>query len=137
MTLSRERRTPAAVLAFAAVALLVAALAFFVVACGGSPSTTSSTGGGAATTTGASGGAVQVAMVNTTYVPASITIKVGDTVTWTNQDPIQHDVVANGGQFKSQLLNKGQTFSFTFTKAGTYPYYCAIHPGMTGTVVVQ
>ena len=79
----------------------------------------------------------QVIMTNRAYDPQEITVKVGDTVTWVNQDAPKHDVVADNGEFKSSLFDKGQSFSFTFTKAGTYPYHCSIHPGMTGTVVVQ
>jgi plastocyanin len=62
---------------------------------------------------------------------------VGETVAWVNEDAPQHDVVANDGSFKSDLLDKGQTFTFTFTKAGTFPFYCSIHPQMKGTVTVQ
>jgi plastocyanin len=74
-------------------------------------------------------------MTNRSFVPATLTVQVGDTVTWVNQDAPQHDVVADNGEFTSQPFDKGR--SFTFTKAGTYPYHCSIHPGMTGTVIVQ
>jgi len=87
--------------------------------------------------TTAAGKGPQVIMTNRAYDPQEITVKVGDTVTWVNQDAPKHDVVADNGEFKSSLFDKGQSFSFTFTKAGTYPYHCSIHPGMTGTVVVQ
>jgi plastocyanin len=76
-------------------------------------------------------------MTNRSYDPKSVTIKVGDTVTWVNEDAPQHDVVADGGEFKSDLFDKGQSFSHTFTTTGTYPYHCSIHPGMTGTVIVE
>jgi plastocyanin len=102
--------------------------------CGGS-STTAITAG--ATVTSATGSAVQVIMANRSYQPQSVTIKVGVTVSWVNQDTLKHDVVADSGEFKSALFDKGGSFSFTFTKAGTYPYHCSIHPGMVGTVVVQ
>ena len=81
--------------------------------------------------------AVQVIMANRSYDPPQVTVKVGDTVTWVNQDTPKHDVVADNGEFKSNLFDKGGTFSFTLTKTGTYPYHCSIHPGMVGTVVVQ
>jgi plastocyanin len=71
------------------------------------------------------------------FDPKEVTIKVGDTVTWLNKDAPQHDVVAENGEFKSDLLELDATFSFTFAQAGTFPYYCSVHPGMTGTVVVQ
>jgi plastocyanin len=90
----------------------------------------SSTGGGQSAT-------VEVVMKDIKFVPDSLTIKVGQTVTWVNQDNATHDVVATQGEFKSDLFGKGQSFSFTFSKAGTYPYYCSVHPTMKGTIVVQ
>jgi plastocyanin len=62
---------------------------------------------------------------------------VGTTVTWTNRDDIPHTVVGNDKVFKSKVLDTDEKFSFTFAKAGTYPYFCSIHPKMTGSVVVQ
>jgi amicyanin len=72
------------------------------------------------------------------FGPQSITVKVGATVTWTNDDQDPHTVTsqAGTGPLKSQTLNNGDTFKYTFTKAGTYDYLCTIHPFMTGTVVV-
>ena len=133
MTFSRTSRVPASVLALGALALLFTALTFLLASCGGSTSTTATTAGA-----GSGGGNnVQVAMINRSYDPGTVTVKVGDTVVWTNQSSIQHDVVADNGEFKSKLFGQGETFSYTFTKAGTYPYHCSIHPGMTGTVIVQ
>jgi plastocyanin len=100
----------------------------------GSSGTTVSTAG---TGTATGGATVQVIMTNRAYDPATVTIKVGDTVTWVNQDAPQHDVVADNGEFKSELFDKGKTFSFIFREAGTYPYHCSIHPGMTGVVIAQ
>jgi amicyanin len=77
---------------------------------------------------------------NYSYEPASIKVKVGQTVTWTNQDAVQHDVVADSESAdapKSELLSKGESYSFTFKKAGTYNYHCSPHPYMKGTVVVE
>ncbi|MBZ5543367.1 MAG: cupredoxin domain-containing protein, partial [Acidobacteriia bacterium] len=66
------------------------------------------------------------------------TVSLGTTVTWTNQDDVPHNVVSTEGKtLKSPVMDTDQKFSFTFTKAGTYPYFCAIHPKMTGKVVVQ
>jgi plastocyanin len=102
------------------------------------PGTTAAPGTtGGSTATSAAGNAVQVVMTNRSYDPQQVTIKVGDTITWVNQDAPKHDVVADNGEFKSDLFDKGGTFSFTFLKAGTYPYHCSIHPGMVGTVVVH
>jgi amicyanin len=109
-----------------------------MVGCGGSSATTTSTASGTVTTGGGSGGqTVQVVMTNRSYDPKDVTIKVGDTVTWINQDAPKHDVVADNGEFKSDLFDKGQSYSFTFDKAGTYPYHCSIHPGMEGLVIVK
>lgn len=75
---------------------------------------------------------------NFVFGPAVLTIKVGTTVTWTNNDDVPHAVVANDHTtFRSKVLDTDQSFSFTFTKPGEYPYFCSIHPHMTGKVVVQ
>ena len=75
-----------------------------------------------------------VTLANKAFSPSSVTIAVGGTVTWTNNDGA-HNVTANGGAFKSPTFSTG-TFKFTFTKAGTYPYNCTLHGGMNGTVTV-
>ena len=74
---------------------------------------------------------------NFTFAPGDVTVGVGTTVTWTNRDDIPHTVVSTDGVFKSKARDTDETFSYTFTKAGTYSYYCSIHPKMTGKVVVQ
>jgi|SRR5271163_3440181 len=74
---------------------------------------------------------------NFVFGPQSITVPVGATVTWTNKDDIPHTAVSTDGVFKSKVMDTDEKFSYTFTKAGTYPYYCSIHPKMTGKVVVQ
>ena len=66
-----------------------------------------------------------------------MTVAVGSTVTWTNCDDIPHTIVSTEKIFKSKVLDTDEKFSFTFTKAGTYPYFCSIHPKMTGSVVVR
>ena len=71
------------------------------------------------------------------FSPSSITINVGDTIVWTNYDSASHTVTSNDGTFDSGSITNGNTFSFTFTSAGTFDYYCAPHPGMTGSVTVQ
>jgi len=70
------------------------------------------------------------------FTPASITIHVGDTVTWTNHGPSAHTATANNGSFNTGVLQKGQSASHTFNTAGTFTYICSIHPFMHGTVVV-
>lgn len=81
----------------------------------------------------------EVKIDNFSFGPASLTISVGSTVTWTNRDDIPHTVVSADDPkvFKSKVLDTDEKFSFTFTKAGTYAYFCSIHPKMTGKVIVQ
>jgi plastocyanin len=70
------------------------------------------------------------------FVPATLTVTAGSTVTWTNQDEDPHTVVDGGGAFRSQVLGSGGAYSFTFPAAGTFDYVCSIHPFMRGMVVV-
>jgi plastocyanin len=81
--------------------------------------------------------AAEVKIDNFVFGPQTITVPVGTTVTWTNKDDIPHTSVSTDGVFKSKVLDTDEKFSYTFTKAGTYPYYCTIHPKMTGQIVVQ
>ena len=75
---------------------------------------------------------------NFSFGPADITVPAGTTVTWTNNDDVPHVVTSDDNKmFKSKALDTADHFSFTFTKPGTYNYYCAIHPKMTAQVVVQ
>lgn len=78
-----------------------------------------------------------VTIQNMAFSPASLTVKVGDKVTWTNQDSIGHSATADDNSFDTGILAQGQSGSTTFSKAGTYTYHCKIHPSMTGTIVVQ
>lgn len=79
----------------------------------------------------------EVKIDNFSFGPAAITVSVGTTVTWTNRDDIPHTVVSTDKVFKSKVLDTDEKFSFTFTKPGEYPYFCSIHPKMTGKVIVQ
>ena len=116
----------------------VLALALGLAACGGSSgggSTSASTS--APSSSGASGGGVTIKMQNIQFSPKDTTVKVGDKVTWTNDDNTDHNVTAeSGADFKSKDFGNGATFSFTADKAGTIKYVCTIHPGMTGTLTV-
>ncbi len=67
----------------------------------------------------------------------TLTIKVGDTVTWTNKDGSAHTATANDGSFDTDRLETGESGSFTFTKAGEFDYFCEIHPSMKGKVIVE
>lgn len=84
-----------------------------------------------------SGANAAVKIDNFVFGPQTLTVPVGTTVTWTNSDDIPHTSVSTDGVFKSRVLDTDEKFSYTFTKAGTYPYYCTIHPKMTGKVVVR
>ena len=79
----------------------------------------------------------EVRIDNFSFGPQTVTVPVGATVTWTNHDDIPHTVVSTDGVFKSKVRDTDEKFSYTFTKAGTYPYFCSVHPKMTGKVVVQ
>jgi plastocyanin len=79
----------------------------------------------------------EVKIDNFSFGPGTLTVPVGTTVTWTNRDDIPHTVVSTDGAFKSKVLDTDEKFSFTFGKAGTFPYFCSIHPKMTGKVIVQ
>jgi plastocyanin len=81
--------------------------------------------------------AAEVKIDNFSFGPQTVTVPVGATVTWTNRDDIPHTVVSTDGVFKSKVRDTDEKFSYTFSKAGTYPYFCSIHPKMTGRVVVQ
>ena len=105
---------------------VIAAAAILLAACG---STASSNPPAAA------GNAVSVA--NFAFAPATLTIKAGTAVTWTNNDTTTHTVTADDGSFDSGHLSGSASFTFTFAKAGTFTYHCAIHSSMTATVTVQ
>jgi plastocyanin len=74
-------------------------------------------------------------MKNIRFAPTAITAKVGQTLRWTNQDTIDHNVTATKGEeFKSKAFGKGGTFSYKLDKPGKVTYVCTLHPGMTGTI---
>jgi plastocyanin len=77
-----------------------------------------------------------VTIDNFTFAPPEMTVKVGTTVTWTNHDDIPHTIVS-AGKFRSKTLDTDNSFSFTFTAAGDYKYFCSLHPHMTGTIKVE
>jgi plastocyanin len=79
----------------------------------------------------------EVKIDNFSLEPQTLKVTVGTRVTWTNRDDIPHTPVSTEGVWKSKIMDTDETFSYMFTKAGTYPYYCTIHPKMTGKVVVQ
>jgi plastocyanin len=79
---------------------------------------------------------IKVTLDNFTFSPNELKVKVGDTVTWINHDDIPHTVVS-AGKFRSKTMDTDGTFSFTFTSAGDYKYFCSLHPHMTGMIKVE
>ena len=79
----------------------------------------------------------EVRVDNFSFAPATLTVPANSTVTWVNKDDVPHVIASNDGLFKSKGLDTDDKFSFTFDKAGTYSYYCSIHPKMVGKIVVQ
>jgi plastocyanin len=92
---------------------------------------------GVAATDQPSAANAEIKIDNFSFAPETLTVPVGTTVTWTNRDDIPHTVVSTDGVFKSKVRDTDEKFSYTFAKAGTYPYYCSVHPKMTGKIVVQ
>jgi plastocyanin len=114
----------------------IAALAVAVLSIFGATRATNASSSPAETAQ-AQGSATEVKIDNFAFGPQTLTISAGTTVTWINRDDIPHTVVSSDGVFKSKVLDTDDKFSYTFAKAGTYPYFCSIHPKMTAKVVVQ
>jgi len=81
--------------------------------------------------------ATKVVIKDFMFMPMSLTVKAGSTVTWVNMDDEPHTVVSNTQMFRSGALDTKETFSFKFTEPGTYHFTCSIHPRMVGAIVVQ
>jgi Icc protein len=84
----------------------------------------------------ASTGGLQVVVDNFSFAPAITAVPVGTIVTWTNRDDVPHNIVSTEKKFASPVLDTDQQFSHTFDAAGTYKYYCSLHPKMTGQLLV-
>lgn len=111
---------------------MAAALLLVVVLTGCGSSGHGSSGG-----TAAPPAANEVVIRNFAFVPATITVKAGTTVTWVNEDSVVHNIAADHGSFPSSPdMNQGDKYSHTFNTAGTYRYLCGLHTYMSGTVVV-
>jgi plastocyanin len=90
-----------------------------------------------AASSSSSSGEVAIKMQNIAFDPKAVTVKVGQKVTWTNDDSVDHNVTSQSGEtIKSQNFGKGATFSFTPKKAGAIKYVCTLHPGMDATLTV-
>lgn len=119
----RHLRTAAVLIALASLVALVG--------CAATPSAPSTPAGG----TGPAPAAVSVSLQNTAFNPSDITVAVGGTVTFTNNDSVGHTVAGDG--WASGTLAAGATFSHTFATAGSFPIHCTIHPSMTANVTVK
>jgi plastocyanin len=115
------------------VALMVI-LAIWVVACGGGPPVAPTTGPAAQPTS--TPAKAEIAITLFSFDPPNLTVKVGTTVEWTNQDSVPHTVTSDAGDWDSGRLSQGQSFSHTFAQARTVTYHCSIHPSMTGMITV-
>ena len=80
---------------------------------------------------------VQVKVDNFTFAPETITVTANSTVTWVNSDDVPHVIASTDGLFRSKALDTDDKYSFTFSKPGTYAYFCAVHPKMVGKIVVR
>lgn len=124
---------------------VVSALLMFAIACGGADSSPSAAPSPSVSPTPTSGGlsssvaipAGAASLGNTAYTPDDLSVAVGTTVTWRNTDSISHTSTSDASGWNSGTVAPGGQFSVTFQTAGTFPYHCAIHPGMIGTVVVR
>jgi plastocyanin len=122
---------------------VAAALSVLAVACGSDSSSPSMpvtptpvpTPGGSSTAISIPMGAEVLG--NRAFMPDNLEIAAGTTVTWTNTDSVAHTSTSNATGWDSGLISPGGQFSFMYQTAGTFPYHCAIHPGMVGTVVVH
>ena len=122
------------------VLLLCAAVALLAAGCGSSNDNSSSSSSATSTpAASSSGGDVAIKMANIAFDPKDVTVKVGQKITWTNDDSTDHNVTADSGaDFKSKDFGKGATFEFTPDKAGKITYECTLHPNMKGaTITVQ
>jgi len=122
--------------------VLVVLLALFALATGCGSDNSGSTPTASAAPPASSGSAAPsggstVEIKDFMFMPATLTVPVGGTVTWKFDDSTQHTVTADDNSFKSSPMAGGQTFTHTFTTAGTVPYHCSIHPSMTATIIVK
>ena len=98
----------------------------------GESSMTAAASAGASTDSSA-----EVKIDNFSFTPGAVTVKAGTQVTWINHDDIPHTVDSTQGKFKSAALDTDDKFQFRFTEPGEYPFYCRMHPKMTGKIIVQ
>lgn len=123
----------------AAIIVIVLVIAAVVILGGKSKNATSTSSKSSSTSVSNAVATDSVTIQNYAFSPTTIKVKAGTTVTWTNQDAVQHNIIANNASAAAPngpLIGRGETYKFTFTKAGTYTYYCMPHPYMHGIVEV-
>jgi plastocyanin len=123
-------------------ALALVAIVWVMASRGASASPASDPGSHSSVTGPVSAGATtepvsEVKVDNFAFTPGAVTVIVGTQVTWINRDDIPHTVDSTEGKFKSAALDTDDKFQFRFTEPGEYPYYCRMHPKMTGKIIVQ
>jgi plastocyanin len=123
---SKVKRSALALIAMSFLALAIAS------GTSSNPATAKSVSAGSPGTAG-----TEVKIDNFVFNPAVIVVKAGTKVVWTNKDDIPHTVDSTDGKFKSNALDTEDKFEFNFTAPGEYPFFCRMHPKMTGKVVVQ
>jgi plastocyanin len=113
-------------------AAILAAVSPALAGCGGSGESTASS------SASSGGAAVEIAMKSVAFAPEAASVEVGQTVRWTNEDDVDHNVIADSGaRFTSRDFGRDGTFEFKATKAGTVRYECTLHPGMKATLTVK
>jgi len=93
--------------------------------------------GGGGSASACASDAVTIEMVDIKFKPETASVEAGQDVCWVNEDDVQHNAVAENDAFKSELFNKGETFTATVDQPGTIKYVCTVHPGMTGELDVK
>lgn len=109
--------------------------ACLITACTSTPAPTTATTSQSVQSTTAQAQGSTVSIESFAFNPATLPVKAGTTVVWTNNDSVAHNIKSTG--FNSPTMAKGQTFEFKFDTKGTFEYSCGIHPSMTGKIVVE
>ena len=104
---------------------------------GSEPAASAPAAGGGGCTTSSEAGAVQVGIENFTFSPGEVTAAVGETITWTNADSAPHTATLDDGSCDTGNIAQNASAGLVFDAAGSYPYHCAIHPNMKGTITIQ
>jgi plastocyanin len=118
-------------------ALAILATLLVMTLSGASSALQPGSGSSMAVAASAAGPGAEVKIDNFSFTPGAVTVKAGTQVTWINHDDIPHTVDSTEGKFKSAALDTDDKFQFRFTEPGEYPFYCRMHPKMTGKIIVR